>query len=198
MSHVLITDDQPIFIMGLEAALHSSCPNIQTYQATHLEAAKAQLKQHPVIPLLLLDCCLPEDSVQHLPELWAVSPHLRIALMSDCKSHPRLQKALQAGIVGIIPKTLPVDSLVKAVQHLLAGNPYMPAQLASPPHDVLSVRQIEILAYAAEGYTNRQIATELCLTEGTVKQHFSNILRALQAENRTHAIQIARNHGLIC
>lgn len=198
MSHVLITDDHPLFLMGLEAALHSHCPTIQTYQANHLEAAKAQLRRNPDIPLLLLDCCMLGNSTQHFSEFWEVNPHLRIALMSTCKSQPLLQKAMNAGAVGVIPKALPVDTVVNAVQHLLAGNRYMPETLTNTTQGVLSVRQIEIIALAAEGYTNRQIANALKLTEGTIKQHFNNILKALQADNRTHAIQIARTRGLIC
>ena len=65
------------------------------------------------------------------------------------------------------------------------------------PLDTLSEREREVLVLLAQGTTNRDIAEKLYITEGTVKNHVSNILAKLQAENRTRAADIARRYGLV-
>jgi len=65
------------------------------------------------------------------------------------------------------------------------------------PLDALSEREREVLVLLAQGTTNRDIAEKLYITEGTVKNHVSNILAKLQAENRTRAADIARRYGLV-
>lgn len=204
MAEILITDDHPIFARGLEAILRSSNPTTKTYHADHIDPAKGCLKRHPEINLMLLDRTLPGiDSLGYIKEFMVIKPNLRIAIVSAHESCQHLHEALEAGAAGFIPKSLPVDATLKAVDLLLEGGIYIPKHLIRHDYrsrkesEVLTTRQLEIISLAALGQSNKKIALNLNLTEGTVKQHFNAILRALNADNRSHAIQIARLCGLI-
>ncbi|MBU0656060.1 MAG: response regulator transcription factor [Gammaproteobacteria bacterium] len=206
MPHILITDDHPMILSGLETILLAYNPTLHIYQATHIEAAKAHIRRNPSINLMLLDRTLPgTDSLQHLAEFWEISPRLRIAIMSAVESRQSISEAMEAGVAGFIPKSLPPETVIIAIQRLLAGQTYIPRELLDNPYTqyaktnaALPIRHTEILSLAANGQTNKQIANTLQLTEGTVKQHFNAILKTLCADNRTHAIQIARVRGILC
>jgi DNA-binding NarL/FixJ family response regulator len=204
MPHLLITDDHPLFIMGLESVLQPRIPNLQIYQAEHIEVAKAHLRRNPSLDLMLLDRTLPgTDSLQHLHEFWEISPSLRIAIISASESAHSIWEAMEAGAVGYIPKSLSTELTVTAIQRLLTGQTWFPRERLENPYaqpvrnHPLPNRHTEILALAANGMTNKQIANSLQLAEGTVKQHFNAIFKLLDADNRTHAIQIGRRRGII-
>ncbi|WP_298608135.1 response regulator transcription factor [uncultured Thiothrix sp.] len=204
MNQILITDDHPIFVEGLESILRKAHPNLKLYHAEHIEPAKQQLRCNPSILLMLLDRTLPGvDSLAHLQEFLAINPNLRIAIISAHESQQQVSEAIEAGAAGFIPKSSPVDCTVKAIDLLLKGNIYIPKHLLGSAYkqyrkkEDLTARQIEILSLAALGQPNKKIALNLNLTEGTIKQHFNAILRTLHADNRTHAIQLARLRGFI-
>lgn len=205
MTQILITDDHPIFVAGLESILRNAKPSLKIYHADHIEPAKQHLKSNPHLPLMLLDRTLQGvDSLEHLKEFLAIKPNLRIAIISANESHQYVNEAITAGAIGFIPKSLTVETTLRAVDLLLQGNIYIPKHLIGNdyrPHkknEDLTSRQLEILTLAALGQANKKIALRLNLAEGTIKQHFNAIFRALEAENRSHAIQIARMRGLIC
>lgn len=203
MTGILITDDHPLFMLGLDTALRLRKSELQVYQATHLDSAKLHIKQQSSITLMLLDRTLPGiDSLNHLEEFWEINPNLRIAIISAADSRHQIQEAINAGVVGFISKSASPHAILDAIDLLLQGRIYVPDTLFRSPTPLsciasLSQRQNEILQLAAEGYTNKQIAKETALTEGTVKQHFNAILKALSVNNRTQAIQTARMRGLV-
>ena len=202
MTGILITDDHPLFMIGLETVLRQNIPEMQLYQATTLKSAKSVLKSHPAISLMLLNRTLPgTDSLGYLHEFWSISPSLRIVIISVANSRRHLQAAVEAGATGFIPKASSPETIVKAIERLLAGGIYLPDDSLSPaPKHIspLSQRQTEILSLAAEGKSNKQIAAFLNLQEGTIEAHINTILKTLAATNRSHAIQIARTQGIIC
>lgn len=204
MNQILITDDHPIFIEGLESILKKSNPTLKIYHAEHIEPAKSCLKSHPTIPLMLLDRTLPGvDSLNHLKDFLTITPSLRIAIISAHESQQHLNEAIEAGAAGFIPKSSSIENISKAIDLLLKGNIYIPKSLLGNEYrqhkkkEDLTTRHLEILSLAALGQSNKKIAINLNLTEGTIKQHFNAILRILNADNRTHAIQIVRMRGLI-
>jgi DNA-binding NarL/FixJ family response regulator len=129
-------------------------------------------------------------------------------------------QALQAGAVGYLLKDLPAVELASAVRLAHAGIAQFGAQatgrLASAlarqpmpapanvtgaipghPGQPLTAREVDVLRLVARGATNREIATQLFLSEGTVKNHISRILARLGLRDRTHAAIYARDHGLL-
>ncbi len=193
MTGILITDDHPLFMLGLDTALRLRKSDLQVYQATHLDSAKLHIKQQSSIRLMLLDRTLPGiDSLNHLEEFWEINPNLRIAIISAADSRHQIQEAINAGVVGFISKSASPNAILDAIDLLLQGKIYVPDTLFRSPAPLscvasLSQRQEDILQLAAEGYTNKQIAKETALAEGTVKQHFNVILKALNVNNRTQA-----------
>lgn len=202
MPQILIIDDHPLFVEGLENLIRKAKPTIKTHHANHLEPAKNYLKSDPSIPLILLDRTLPGvDSLEHIAEFRTISPQLRIAIISGSSSQQHMNEVIEAGLAGFIPKSLSPEQTLMAIDLLLKGNVFFPKELLQtyrqPKKAMLTTRQIEILSLAAVGQSNKKIAQSLGLTEGTVKQHFTHILKELPAENRVHAIRVARARGLI-
>lgn len=109
--------------------------------------------------------------------------------------------------MGFLLKDTPAENLVQTIQKVHAGELFIQPEIASrtlrelmrpkvAPLEPLSDREREVLILIAQGLSNRDIAEKLVLSEGTIKNHVSNILNKLQAENRTHAVDIARRYGL--
>lgn len=214
MASILITDDHPLFMEGLSLILRNKIPALQIHQAERLETAKYYVRHDQTIVLMLLDRTLPGiDSLEHLQELWDINPNLRIAIISASCSRQQIKEAMEAGVTGFIPKDSSPDTTIAAIQNMVDGGFYIPEQIwdsAYPPKDnntkpTLSPRQVEVLALAAAGCANKEIANQLHLSEGTVKQHFNAIFKMLKVEDnlpkgnnrRAHAIQTARMRGII-
>jgi DNA-binding NarL/FixJ family response regulator len=125
-------------------------------------------------------------------------------------------EAVKAGAMGYLLKDVPADELASTIRKVYAGEPFIQPKVASkllmefgrkgrssPPSSTslggeeLSAREIEVLKLLAAGASNREIADKLVLAEGTVKNHVSNILSKLHAENRTQAANLARERKII-
>jgi DNA-binding NarL/FixJ family response regulator len=115
---------------------------------------------------------------------------------------------VRAGALGYLLKDTPAEQLVATIQRVHAGEAFIQPEIASralrelmhpqaQPVEPLSEREHEVLVLLAQGLSNRDIAEKLVITEGTVKNHVSNVLAKLRAENRTQAADIARRRGLV-
>ena len=121
-----------------------------------------------------------------------------------------LFQSIRAGAVGYLLKDMPADALIAVLRQVQRGEPFIqpevaaralreairPSSSAKGAPFALSERERDVLVLLAQGASNREIASRLFITEGTVKNHASNILSKLQAENRTQAADIAKRHGL--
>ena len=117
-------------------------------------------------------------------------------------------KAIEAGAMGYLLKDVPAERLIETVRRVHAGEVFIQPEIASralremmrpttTTMESLSEREREVLVLLAQGASNKHMAEKLFITEGTVKNHVSNILAKLQAENRTQAADIARKQGLV-
>jgi RNA polymerase sigma factor (sigma-70 family) len=109
--------------------------------------------------------------------------------------------------MGFLLKDAPAEELIRTIRRVAAGETFIQPEIASrtlrellrpesSPLEPLSEREREVLVLLAQGASNKEIAERLFISEGTVKNHVSNILGKLQAENRTQAAEIARRYGL--
>ena len=116
-------------------------------------------------------------------------------------------QGIRAGAMGYLLKDAPAEDLIRTIRRVAAGETFIQPEIASrtlrellrperSPLEPLSDREREVLLLLAQGASNREIADRLVISEGTVKNHVSNILAKLQAENRTQAAEIARRYGL--
>lgn len=128
-----------------------------------------------------------------------------VALMCGSKCTPLEELAIQQeGIVGFVPRTLPIRNLIAVLKFISTGQRYaLPefanTQRASPSYSLdqrLSYREVQVLCGIARGQTNNNIACDLGLKEPTIKLYAKNLFRKLHVENRTQAALIAREHGI--
>lgn len=203
MQKILVADDHPLFLDGLVTLLTSALPSVSTYNASNMQQVKRQLNKVS-INLLLLDRVMPGmDGMKRVPELLDQYPQLAICIISASESSQHIREALDHGAIGYIPKIYQPQETLTAVTKILAGGLFIPEEAwvmktkKMSAGTTLSPRQMEIMQAMSQGKSNKLIARELNITEGTVKQHISNIFKLLNVNNRILAIQRSRDLGLI-
>jgi DNA-binding NarL/FixJ family response regulator len=204
---VLIADDHPLVREALARTVARVRPEAEVLQAASHDDTLARLAAEQP-PLALVDLHMPGMSgTLALRRLRAASPSTRLLVVSGDDDPAVMRAALAAGAAGFVPKSEPPERLEQALALVLAGGTYLPAQALAdfrdgqaPPRadpGALTPRQTDVLHGLMRGLPNKLIARELGLTEGTVKIHIAAILRALQARNRTEAVVVARDLGIV-
>jgi DNA-binding NarL/FixJ family response regulator len=204
---VLIIDDHLITQQVLSAVISSVFEGATVHVASDLEAGigfAGSLSPPP--GLVLLDLGLPGyRGIQALVRFRAAFPDLRVIVVSAADDIKTVRRALEVGAVGYIPKTTSPNVMVAALNLVVAGAVYMPAEVFIRPGKEsvatgslgLTERQLNVLRLVVEGYTNRVIAKELSISVGTVKQHLHVIFDRLGASTRAEVIVAAMRQGLI-
>ncbi len=222
---VLIVDDQDIVRRGLEIILNSQ-PGIRVVgQAADGQEAidQAQALRPDVV---LMDLKMPRLSgVQATRRISESLPDTQVVILTTYDTDNLVFEGIKAGAKGYLLKDAPEETIVEAVRGVMRGESqldpgvarkvlqafyYMaqernamarakkpPAAEELPPLEKLTPREEEVLNLLAGGLSNREIAERLSLSEGTVKNHVSNIIGKLQANDRTHAVIIALKRGLV-
>jgi DNA-binding NarL/FixJ family response regulator len=207
---VLVVDDQRLIRDGI-ASLLGLQPGITVVgtAANGREAVERALTLD--VDVVLMDVRMPEvDGIAALGLLRSRAPHCRVVMLTTFDDEEYVVPALRAGAAGYLLKDLPARELAGAVRMAHAGvgqfDPAATARVvaALSPSTVdsttaglpLTARETDVLRLIARGATNREIATDLHLGEGTVKNHISRILTRLGLRDRTQAAIYARDHGL--
>ncbi len=208
---VLVVDDQQLIRDGI-ASLLSIRPGI-TVVGTAVNGREAVEKAVELGPdVVLMDVRMPElDGVEAVAVLRGRAPECRVVMLTTFDDEEYVVQALRAGASGYLLKDLPADELAQAVRLAHSGVTQLDSSVAArlaaalprsapdPPAiaSALSPREIDILRLVARGRTNREIAAQLYLSEGTVKNHISRILSRLALRDRTQAALRARDLGLL-
>jgi DNA-binding NarL/FixJ family response regulator len=129
-------------------------------------------------------------------------PDARIIVLSTYVGDEEIYKALQAGAMAYLVKSIQREELIAAIRKAAAGQRHIPPDVAARLADrvgrsELSVRELDVLRLLVGGRRNRAIASELAITEGTVKLHVSSILNKLGAADRTEAVTVALQRGIV-
>lgn len=152
--------------------------------------------------LVLLDYGMPGmNGLEGLERMQEANGRGTVAIMSGLAPRDVALRALGAGAIGYVPKTMPAKRLIAAVRFMLAGERFAPVELmdaepVGPLGVKLTARERQALDALARGASNKEIARDLDLAEVTVKLHVRTLCRKLGARNRTHAAVIARAAGL--
>lgn len=176
-------------------------------EAASLDEAIDQLGRVPDITFASLDLSMPGmNGAASLLEIREIYPEVRIAVVTASERREDILTALDAGVHGFVPKTLGIQEASKAFRLILSGHIFVPAALAIParkpcseegpspsPDPVakfagLSPRQKDVLNLMSQGLSNKEIARNLDLAEGTVKVHVNALFRALGAHNRVSVV----------
>ena len=196
----LVVDDHPLYREAVVNVLIDLYPKERISECGQFSEVD-QLIQECSPDLILLDLNMP--GVQGLSGLQHIRSHypdVAVAIVSAEENKQLVLQALALGAVGYLPKSLPKQALGQAIEQILAGDLYMPADLlrqASTPqignhqlHDTLKAltrKQLLVLEQLAQGHSNKQIGETLNLSESTIKTHVSEILRRLGVDNRVQA-----------
>jgi DNA-binding NarL/FixJ family response regulator len=205
---ILLVEDQTLMRQGMRTILNLE-PGLQVVgEADDGEAGvRMALDQRPDV--ILMDVQLPRmNGIEAISAICAVWPEARIIILTTFRRDDYVFQGIRAGAVGFLLKDTPAETLIQTIRRVQAGEVFIQPEIASRilrelirPQatliEPLSEREQEVLVLLAQGHSNREIAERLVLAEGTVKNHVSNILGKLQAENRTQAADIARRYGLI-
>jgi DNA-binding NarL/FixJ family response regulator len=215
---VLVIDDHPLVQEGVSAALESLADDVTVMSARDGEQGLATAAENPDLDLVLLDLALPGMSGFNLiGKLHEKLPSLPVVVLSALEEPENVRHAINAGAMGFVPKSAATRVLIEVLQQVLEGNVTVPLALqssgppvshalpgatdspsaAEPDVALLTLRQLEVLSRVCQGKTNKQIATELGLSEKTVKAHVTAIFKVLGVVNRTQAVLVARRVGMI-
>ncbi len=198
---VLVIDDHPITRIGIAAMIAATPDMTVVAQAGSGEEAVELYEKH-LPDITLMDLRLPGMSgVEAIRSVVARHRSARFVVLTTYEGDEDIHQALQAGARSYIVKGMPHEALVNALRRVHAGGQFLPPPVSRAlysriPNSDLSAREREVLNLIVRGRSNKEIATELGITESTVKCHVSVILMRLNVSDRTQAVVTALRRGL--
>ncbi len=216
---VLIVDDQTLMRQGLQTLLEMQDDIRIVGQAG--DGVEALAQADALKPdVVLMDVRMPRmDGVEATRQIRARLPATQVIILTTFDDDEYVFEGLRAGAMGYLLKDVSAETIADAIRRVARGEaliqpsiarkvvaeftrlgtptnrPQLQAQPSSP--DALSEREMEILRLLAQGLSNREIADKLFITEGTVKNHVSNILAKLGVRDRTQAVLKAKENGWV-
>ncbi|QPC98044.1 response regulator [Qipengyuania soli] len=204
---VLIVDDHSLVRDGLRSILEFRYSGAEILEAGDFAEALDMLAEAQEVDLVLLDLNIPDASrLSALQQLRSDFPSTPVVMVSGVYDRQTVEEALEAGAAGFIPKSMKRDQIVDALEQVLAGEIYMPGELAEDPQaqeeasireriDTLTPQQRVVLGLLVNGRVNKQIAYDLGVSMTTVKAHVSAVLQKMNVYNRTQAVILANRVG---
>jgi NarL family two-component system response regulator LiaR len=207
---ILLVEDHAVVRAGLRVLLPTE-PGLEVVgeAADGLEAVEQAGALQPDI--VLLDLVMPrQDGLAAIPQIKQVSPDSRIIVLTSFAEDEKVFAAIKAGAVGYLLKEASPQELLQAIRAVYQGevslSPFIaqklmrelnrPPATQSPAEAALTGREEEVLGLVAQGMLNDEIATQLNISERTVRTHISHILEKLHLVNRTQAALYALRSGL--
>jgi DNA-binding NarL/FixJ family response regulator len=204
----LIADDHSLYRTGLALLLQDRLGVSEVIEASGFDHALDRLADTPGITLALFDLSMPgmggPESLRVIKETY---PELRVAVVSGLEDRGNVLKAISIGLNGYVPKSLSEDEIAAALKGVLEGHVYIPKFMTAssvprqdeprdnpsdsghaapaPGLDRLTPRQRDVLACILRGRSNKEVARELDIAEGTVKIHLAALFVQFGARNRT-------------
>ncbi len=208
---VLVVDDHPVVQQGLSGLITPRYGMSVIGQATDGNQAveQARFLQPDVI---LMDLVMPHKTgLEAIQEIRQENPEARILVLTSFGEEEQVTEAIKAGALGYLMKDSSPDELIHAIGEVFRGNLSLPQGVALklmqdlqqpkqsdlPPEATLTERELEVLTLIVQGLSNKQIASQLSISEVTVRFHVSSILDKLQVENRVQAAVYAVQKGLV-
>jgi len=215
MLKLLVVEDHALVREGLVRLLAQVEPGVTVVDSPDFESALNVLDASGEFDLVLLDLALPGiDGFAGLDILRRRYPAMPVAVVSAFDDVPTITRVLNLGASGFIPKAFSGEALLSAVREVLDGNifrpigqsagatldaetPIPPVKKGVRPDEVgLTDRQAQVLALMVRGLSNREIADQLGLSEGTVKIHATAVFKTLDVSSRTQALVAVARYGI--
>jgi DNA-binding NarL/FixJ family response regulator len=199
---ILLADDHPLLRDGVSGLVTDQPDMKMVAEASNGREAIDQFrKHHPDITLL--DLQMPEISgIDAILAIRSDYPDARIIVLTTYTGDAQVLRALKAGAQAYLLKSALRRELLETIRAVHAGHRRIPPEVATQlaehvADEQLTSREMEVLRLIAAGNANKLVASELSITEETVKGHVKNILSKLGANDRTHAVTIAIKRGII-
>jgi DNA-binding NarL/FixJ family response regulator len=202
---VLIVDDHPVVRDGLRGVIDGQPDMHVVAEAGHGAEALARVDAEPV-DVVLMDLRMPTmGGVEAIGRLRRAAPSVRVLVLTTFDTDRDVLPAIEAGATGYLLKDTPRDELLRAVRAAHRGEAVLsPAvagrlmgQVRTPAQDALSSRELEVLRLVAAGFTNRESAQKLFISEATVKTHLLHIYAKLGVRDRASAVAAGYQRGLL-
>jgi DNA-binding NarL/FixJ family response regulator len=201
---IVIADDHVLVRSGMVQLLRELAEHTSVHEAADFPEALALISAHPDCDL---DLNMPGMSgFEALNQFAQRAPTVPVVILSGSENADDMQRALDHGAMGYIPKSESAPVILNALRLVLAGSIYVPPALvrnhrnpavSNPPGvPALTPRQLDVLAHVIEGKSNKEIARSLGLSEATVKAHVGSIFKTLNVSNRTQAARAAESYDL--
>jgi two-component system NarL family response regulator len=199
---VVIADDHAVVRAGIATLLeHAGGFKVVAQAKTGAEAVEQWTRHRP--DLMLMDLRMPGmGGLEAVARIRAESADAVVVILTTFDGDEDIFRAMKAGARGYLLKDASPEELLACVRSVCEGRSYIPAGVAAKlasriSGNALTEREREILTHVAGGESNKRIALDLHITEGTVKTHIASVLSKLDATSRTEAVAIARRRGLI-
>ncbi len=203
---LIIADDHPLFRAALREAVGRLLPGTRIIEAGSLPSLEEAVQANPSVDLILLDLRMPgARGFSALMQLRAQYPSVPVTIVSAAEEPVIVRRALDFGASGFIPKSASIETIGAMLRSVLDGQVALPPAYSEAASDnnrherelarrfaSLTPQQLRVLLLLADGYPNKAIATDLGVSEATVKAHVTVVLRKLGIERRTQAALLAQ------
>jgi DNA-binding NarL/FixJ family response regulator len=199
---VLAVDDHPLLREGIASVIDGEVDIELAAEATNGQEAIELFRVHRP-DVTLMDLQMPgKNGIDTMVAIRSEFPTARFIILTTYQGDVQVLRALKAGASGYLLKNMLRKDLLDTIRSVHAGKRCIPPEIAAEladhvVDDALTDREIEVLRRVATGNSNKVIASELKVSEATVKAHMTSILSKLGANDRTHAVTIAMKRGFI-
>jgi DNA-binding NarL/FixJ family response regulator len=199
---VACVDDHPLVRKGVAAILATE-PELRLVAEGENASQAVELFRKHLPDVMLLDLRLPDRTgVEAAKEIRREFPDARIIALTSYDGDQDIYRALEAGVRGYLLKEMVHTEILRAIRTVHQGKRFIPPEVSQQlsgyfPEVALTPREAEVLVWVARGLGNKEIGEQIGTAAGTVKAHIQNILGKLEAKDRTHAVTIALERGII-
>jgi DNA-binding NarL/FixJ family response regulator len=199
---VLTVDDHPLMMAGVAGEINAQPDMRVVAEATDGSEGIARFREHRP-DVTLMDIRMPNvNGLDAVSAIMREFPTARIVILTTVGGDVQALRAFKAGAAGYLLKNMLRKDLIDTIRLVHAGKRRIPPEIAKElaehsMDDALTTREIDVLRGVARGNSNGGIASELSISEHTVKNHVKSILSKLRAADRTHAVMIALKRGFI-
>lgn len=202
---ILLVDDHPVVRAGLSGLL-SSQPDFEVVgeASNGLEALGLLDRLKPDV--VLMDLRMPQmDGVSAIRQIRAKSSKFQVLVLTTYDTDSEIVRAVEAGATGYLLKDVPREELFRAVRLCAKGEAVLSPPIAArllgrmrgPAEENLSMRELEVISLVAKGFSNKEIARQLKISEATVKTHLLHAFGKLGVDDRTAAVTVALERGIL-
>jgi two-component system NarL family response regulator len=199
---ILLVDDHFVVRVGLSYSLQLE-PNFRVVAEAGTGAVVQDLYREYQPDVVIMDWKLPSENADKIiRRLRTEFRDARVIVLSAFETEEIIYQAVQAGAVGFLPKSAPRPELIQAILTVSRGEPSFSHEIAVKVTDRLrrpdlTAREIQVVEQLVKGSSNKIIASELSISDNTVKLHITRIMQKLGAKDRTHAASLALQRGIL-